>query len=58
MRLHRIYRDITGGEEIPIIVVSAAGAITRSMETAGVRRSLRKPFEVAELTDAVDELVG
>src|ERR1043166_5267607 len=36
------YRDITQGEDIPIVVVSAAGAITRSMETLGVRRFLPK----------------
>ena len=51
------YREITGGEEIPIIVVSAAGAITRSMEALGVRRFLAKPFDVGELTEAVDGLV-
>jgi len=51
------YRDITGGEQISIIVVSAAGAITRSMEAAGVRRFLRKPFDMAELTVTIDELL-
>ena len=52
------YRDITDGEEIPIIVVSAAGAITRSMEAMGARCFLRKPFDVAELADVVDEVIA
>jgi DNA-binding response OmpR family regulator len=51
------YRDATDGEIIPIIVVSAAGAITRSMETMGVRRFLSKPFELTALTEAVGQLL-
>jgi DNA-binding response OmpR family regulator len=51
------YRDITGGDEIPIIVVSAAGAITRSMEALGVRRFFPKPFEITALTEAVDDVL-
>jgi DNA-binding response OmpR family regulator len=38
------YRGVTHGQEIPIMVVSAAGAVTRSMEILGVRRFLPKPF--------------
>jgi DNA-binding response OmpR family regulator len=49
------YCEITGGESIPIIVVSAAGAITRSMEALGVRRFLPKPFDGAALAQAVDD---
>ncbi len=52
------YRDITGGETIPIIVVSAAGAITRSMEAQGVRRFLPKPFDITALSQAVDEVLS
>lgn len=52
------YRDLTGGESIPIIVVSAAGAITRSMEASGVRRFLRKPFDVAGLLEAVEGVLA
>jgi len=52
------YREITGGETIPMIVVSAAGAITRSMEAQGVRRFLPKPFDMAALTQAVDDVLG
>jgi DNA-binding response OmpR family regulator len=51
------YRGITRGEEIPIIVVSAAGAITRSMEALGVRRFLPKPFDITALTEAVDDVL-
>jgi DNA-binding response OmpR family regulator len=31
------YRDVAGGEPMLIVVVSAVGAITRSMEELGVR---------------------
>lgn len=51
------YRDFTGGVEIPIIVVSAAGAVTRSMEARGVRRFLPKPFDMQDLSNAVADLV-
>ena len=51
------YRDVTHGEEIPIVVVSAAGAVTRSMEALGVRCFLPKPFDAADLTQAVDEVL-
>ena len=51
------YREFTAGEMIPIIVVSAAGAITRSMEAQGVRRFVPKPFEMAALTQAVDDVL-
>jgi DNA-binding NtrC family response regulator len=51
------YREITAGETIPMIVVSAAGAITRSMEALGVRRFFPKPFDIATLTQTVDEVL-
>jgi DNA-binding NtrC family response regulator len=40
-----------------MIVVSAAGAITRSMEALGVRRFFPKPFDIATLTETVDEVL-
>ena len=52
------YREVTHGQDIPIVVVSAAGAVTRSMEALGVRRYLRKPFEVADLVDAVEDILA
>ena len=51
------YREVTHGQEIPIVVVSAAGAVTRSMEALGVRRFLPKPFEVADLVDAIEDVL-
>jgi DNA-binding response OmpR family regulator len=51
------HHERTGGEGIPIVVVSAAGAITRSMEAMGVRRFLRKPFDPAELVRAVEAVL-
>jgi two-component system, chemotaxis family, chemotaxis protein CheY len=52
------YREVTHGQEIPIVVVSAAGAVTRSMEALGVRCFLQKPFEVADLVDAVEDVLA
>jgi DNA-binding response OmpR family regulator len=52
------YREHTGGAPIPIIVVSAAGAVTRSMESLGVRHFLPKPFLPEELSRLVAEVVA
>src|ERR671933_1010769 len=52
------YREVTHGQEIPIVVVSAAGAVTRSMEALGVRRFVPKPFEVADLVDTVEDILA
>jgi CheY-like chemotaxis protein len=49
------YRQKTGGASLPIIVVSAAGGVPRSMETCGVQRYLRKPFDIQELARCVSE---
>ena len=49
------YTDTTAGESLPILVVSAAGAVTRSMEAQGVRCYLRKPFDMEELARCVAE---
>lgn len=51
------YRDITGPETIPMIVVSPAGAITRSTEALGVRRVFAKLFDIATLTHAVNDVL-
>ena len=50
------YRDHTGGQTIPIAVVSAAGAVTRSMESLGVKRFLPKPFEIDVLERCIAEV--
>jgi DNA-binding response OmpR family regulator len=52
------YREHTGGAPIPIIVVSAAGAVTRSMESLGVCHFLPKPFLPEELGRLVAEVVA
>src|SRR5579859_153240 len=39
------------------IVVSAAGAITRSMEAMGVRRFVPKAFDITALAEAVDDVL-
>jgi DNA-binding NarL/FixJ family response regulator len=39
------------------VVVSAAGAVTRSVEALGVRGFLPKPFGVADLVDAIEDVL-
>ena len=51
------YRDVTGGREIPMIVVSAAGAVTKSMEALGVKRFIPKPFDLQDLARTVDAII-
>jgi DNA-binding response OmpR family regulator len=52
------YLEHTNGVPIPIVVVSAAGAVTRSMESLGVRHFLAKPFDLAQLTGCLVDLTG
>ncbi len=52
------YRDHTGGQTIPIVVVSAAGAVTRSMESLGVKRFLPKPFAIDMLERCITEVTA
>jgi two-component system chemotaxis response regulator CheY len=52
------YREATGGEIIPIVVISAAGAVTRSMYELGVRAFLAKPFNLEELIGTVATVMG
>jgi two-component system, OmpR family, response regulator MprA len=51
------HHRMTDGDTVPIVVVSAAGAVTRSMEEMGVRRFLPKPFDPAELVRAVEDML-
>ena len=51
------YQEHTGGRAIPIVVVSAAGAVPRSLERRGVRQFLAKPFDVEQLARSVAEAV-
>ena len=50
------YRNLTGGKSIPIVVLSAAGAIPRSMYALGVRRFIPKPFVMDELLTVLGEI--
>jgi two-component system response regulator MprA len=52
------YRAHTGGQTIPIVIVSAAGAVPRSMETLGVKRFLRKPFALEALERCITEVTA
>src|SRR5438067_1181475 len=48
------YLEKTGGQPIPIVVVSVNPALPRSFNRFGVYRVVGKPFDVSELADAVD----
>ncbi len=52
------YVDKTGGQAIPIVVVSVNPALPRSFNRFGVRAIVSKPFDVAELVGAVDQALG
>jgi DNA-binding response OmpR family regulator len=52
------YQQQTGGSVIPIVVVSAAGAVPKSTAGKGVRQFLSKPFDIAELAASVGEAVN
>jgi CheY-like chemotaxis protein len=52
------YHSRTGGQTIPIVVVSAAGAVPRSMEALGVKRFLRKPFALDALQRCISEVTA
>jgi DNA-binding response OmpR family regulator len=52
--LARRYRTVTGGEVVPIIVVS----VDVPEATLGVRRYLPKPFDIEELVLAVAQCSG
>jgi two-component system, chemotaxis family, chemotaxis protein CheY len=49
------YQEATNGEIIPIIVVSAARAVPRSLEALGVRGYLAKPFDMEELARTIED---
>ena len=49
------YRVRTGGEAIPIVVVSVNPALPRSFTRLGVRSVVAKPFEVDQLLDSVEQ---
>jgi DNA-binding response OmpR family regulator len=52
------YREVTAGENIPIVVVSAAGAVPRSMYALGVRCFIPKPFDLGALAQTIVSLAA
>jgi len=50
------YLQKTGGEAIPIVVLSVNSALPRSFDRFGVKGVIAKPFNVNELADAVDHV--
>lgn len=52
------YAERTGGECIPIVVVSVNPALPRSFTRFGVRSVVSKPFDVDVLLDSVERAMG
>jgi len=52
------YQTVTGGEAIPIVVVTAAPNLTLRLAAHGVQRCLQKPFDIQEMARAVAQLTG
>jgi CheY-like chemotaxis protein len=52
------YVERTGGDSIPIVVVSVNPALPRSFNRFGVRAVVAKPFDVDDLLDAVDDALS
>ena len=51
------YSEKTGGEPIPIVVVSVNPALPRSFNRLGVRDFVRKPFDIDDLVAAIENAV-
>ena len=49
------YAAKTGGESIPIVVVSVNPVLPRSFDRLGVRHVVSKPFDVNALLDAIED---
>jgi two-component system, chemotaxis family, chemotaxis protein CheY len=49
------YVEKTGGQPVPIVVVSVNPALPRSYDRLGVQRVVAKPFDVGALLQAVDQ---
>jgi CheY-like chemotaxis protein len=52
------YAEHTGGEPIPIVVVSVNPALPRSFTRFGVHRVVAKPFDVDDLLDSVEQAIA
>ena len=52
------YVERTGGESIPIVVVSVNPALPRSFNRFGVHSVVAKPFDVDDLLESVEQAVA
>jgi len=52
------YEQQTGGEPIPIVVVSVNPALPRSFDRFGVRSVVPKPFNVDDLLDSIERALA
>lgn len=52
------YSEKTGGDPIPIVVVSVNPALPRSFTKFGVQQVISKPFQVSELLSAVESALA
>jgi len=52
------YAEKTGGQQIPIVVVSVNPALPRSFNRFGVRTVVGKPFDIDQLIGAVEDALG
>jgi CheY-like chemotaxis protein len=52
------YADKTGGDTIPIVVVSVNPALPRSFNRFGVQSVVAKPFDVDDLLESVEEALA
>jgi two-component system chemotaxis response regulator CheY len=52
------YSKRTGGEQIPIVVVSVNPALPRSFNRFGVHSVIPKPFDVDDLLDSVERALN
>jgi DNA-binding NarL/FixJ family response regulator len=52
------YAEKTGGQAIPIVVVSVNPVLPRSFDRFGVRKVVSKPFDVDELLEAVERAMA
>lgn len=52
------YAQKTGGNQVPIVVVSVNPALPRSFNHFGVHSVIGKPFDIDDLLDAVDRALS
>jgi CheY-like chemotaxis protein len=52
------YAEKTGGQPIPIVIVSVNAALPRSFNRFGVCNVVAKPFDIDLLVEAVEDALG